>query len=118
MGELLGRLSRRNTLVIITASRANTVERALARHGISGVAEVLGADTATSKVRRIDLARAHHGRHLKPWYIGDTVGDILEAKAAGVGSVGVAWGWQSVDKLRAAEPDFIAYSPNDLLVLE
>ena len=118
MAALLERLARRNTLVIVTSSRSYTVERVLARHGISGVAEVLGADTETSKLRKIDLARAHHGHQLKPWYVGDTVGDILEAKAAGVGSVGVAWGWQHVDKLRAASPDLIAYSPDDLLVLE
>jgi phosphoglycolate phosphatase-like HAD superfamily hydrolase len=94
------------------------VEGVLARHGVGGIAEVIGSDTETSKVRKIALAREHHGDGLKPWYVGDTVGDILEAKAAGVGSVGVAWGWQAVEKLRAASPAFITYTLEDLLLLE
>jgi phosphoglycolate phosphatase len=118
MPELIERLGRRNTVVIVTSSRGHDVKRVVAEHNLNGIAEVLGADTATSKLVKIHMAREHHGSGLKPWYVGDTVGDILEAKAAGVGSIGVGWGWQGAEKLRQAAPDFIAYSPDDLLVLE
>jgi phosphoglycolate phosphatase len=118
MAKVLERLARRNTLVVITSSRARTVERMFARRGIGGIAGVLGADTDASKLRKIARARAHYDGRLRPWYVGDTVGDILEARAAGVRSVGVAWGWQHVDKLLAASPDLIAYRPEDLLALE
>jgi phosphoglycolate phosphatase len=118
MPELIERLARRNTVVIVTSSRGDDVKRVVAEHNLVGIAEVLGADTATSKLLKIRMAREHHGSGLKPWYVGDTVGDILEAKAAGVGSIGVGWGWQRAEKLQEAGPDFIAYSPDDLLVLE
>jgi phosphoglycolate phosphatase len=117
MPQLIERLARRNTIVVVTSSRSRDVEDVLARHNVGGIAEVLGSDADTSKLRKIQMAREHHGGGLNPWYVGDTVGDILEAKAAGVGAAGVAWGWQHVEKLRAASPDFIAYSPEDLLVL-
>jgi phosphoglycolate phosphatase len=94
------------------------VKRVVAEHRLQGISEVLGADTATSKLAKINMARERYGTGLTPWYVGDTVGDIVEAKAAGVGSIGVGWGWQGAEKLRAAEPDLMAYSPGDLLVLE
>jgi phosphoglycolate phosphatase len=118
MPELIERLARRNAVVVITSSRSDDVNRVVAEHHLSGIAEVLGADTATSKLVKIRMAREHHGSHLKPWYVGDTVGDIVEAKAAGVGSIGVGWGWQGAEKLVKAEPSLMAYSPNDLLILE
>jgi phosphoglycolate phosphatase len=118
MPELIERLARRNAVVVITSSRSDDVRHVVAEHRLQGISEVLGADTATSKLVKIRMARERHGNGLKPWYVGDTVGDIVEAKAAGVGSIGVGWGWQGAEKLRAAEPDLMAYSPDDLLVLE
>jgi len=49
--------------------------------------------------------------------VGDTVGDILEAQAAGVDTVGVAWGWHGVGRLRRVKPDGLAHAPSDLLDL-
>lgn len=118
MPGLIERLAWRNTVVIVTSSRSPDVERVLAHHRVSGIAEVLGSDVETSKLLKIKAARERHGEGLDPWYVGDTVGDILEARAAGVRSVAVAWGWQDVEKLRAASPDLIACSPEDLLLLE
>ena len=116
--ELIERLARRNAVVVITSSRGEDVKRVVAEHRLMGISEVLGADTATSKLVKIRMARERYGNGLQPWYVGDTVGDIVEAKAAGVGSIGVGWGWQGAEKLRAAKPDVMAYAPDDLLVLE
>ena len=118
MPELIERLARRNAVVVITSSRGEDVKRVVAEHRLMGISEVLGADTATSKLVKIRMARERYGNGLQPWYVGDTVGDIVEAKAAGVGSIGVGWGWQGAEKLRAAKPDVMAYAPDDLLVLE
>jgi len=49
--------------------------------------------------------------------VGDTVGDVLEARAAGVGTVGVAWGRHGVERLRRVKPDRMAHAPSDLLDL-
>jgi len=49
--------------------------------------------------------------------VGDTVGDVLEARAAGVGTVGVAWGWHGVERLRRVKPDRMVHAPSDLLDL-
>ena len=49
--------------------------------------------------------------------MGDTVGDILEAREAGVCTVGAAWGWHGAERLLRAAPDHLAHSPSDLLDL-
>jgi phosphoglycolate phosphatase len=114
---VVSRLAERHRVVIVTSSHSALVEDFLRRHGIGGVSGILGSDNDTSKVRKIKAARSHYGRGLDPWYVGDTVGDILEGKAAGVGTIGAAWGWHSAAKLESVSPDHIAYVPNDLLTL-
>jgi phosphoglycolate phosphatase len=47
--------------------------------------------------------------------VGDTVGDIVEARQAGVPSVAVTWGWHSEERLLAASPDVVAHDPQELV---
>jgi phosphoglycolate phosphatase len=51
----------------------------------------------------------------RTFYIGDTTGDILEAREAGVQTVAVTWGWHSREKLVAVHPDFLVDRPEELL---
>ena len=117
MATVVERLAAAHRVIVITSSRTDVVERVLAEHSVRGVAEVIGGDQDESKTRKIDNTRRRFGRALAAWYVGDTVGDILEARRAGVGTVGVAWGWHGVERLRRANPDHMAHAPSDLLDL-
>ena len=46
--------------------------------------------------------------------IGDTEFDIEMGKAAGFATIGVSWGYHSLDRLKAAKPDFIIDSYSEL----
>ncbi len=48
-------------------------------------------------------------------YVGDSDGDILMAKNAGIRSVGVTWGYRPVSLLIEAGADFIANTPDDIV---
>lgn len=50
-------------------------------------------------------------------YIGDTAGDMLAAKAAGVQSILVGWTHLSKDKVVELNPDFVLGAPNHLFML-
>jgi phosphoglycolate phosphatase len=117
IAAVLEKLARTNVLVVITSSRTSFVERVLAERGVRGLREVLGADSERSKTLRIRRVRARFGRDLPAWYVGDTVGDIIEARTAGVGTVGAAWGWHGRERLRRARPDLMALTPAHLLRL-
>lgn len=51
------------------------------------------------------------------WMIGDREHDVLAARAAGVRSVGVTWGFGSQQELREAAPDHTIDSPGALVTL-
>ena len=80
--------------------------------------EIFGSDFHFSKKEKIDHALEKYGiPREQAFYIGDTVGDILEARAAGVRSVAVTWGWHDRERLVAVSPDFIVDTPEGLLSL-
>jgi len=76
----------------------------------------MGSDAAYSKEEKIRLAMYLFGiGQDQIYYIGDTAGDIREARNAGVHAVAVSWGWHSRERIEAVAPDFIADRPEDLL---
>jgi len=111
---MLERLARRHLLIVITSSTAAIVNGFLAAHELAGVEQVMGAEVDTSKVRKIERAVATHERALRYWYVGDTTGDILEGRKAGVRTIGVAWGWHGAKRLRTVSPDHLAGTPQEL----
>lgn len=50
-------------------------------------------------------------------YIGDSPGDVAVSRNAGAFAVGVAWGYHSVERLHAADPDRLIFDPEELLDL-
>jgi phosphoglycolate phosphatase len=116
MAEVIGRLGAAHPVVVITSSRTRVVERILGERG-APVVEVLGGEKEASKTRKIRSVRRRFGESLAAWYVCDTVGDVLEARAAGAITVGVAWGWHGEERLLRAAPDVIARTPRDLLDL-
>lgn len=117
MAAVIERLAAAHPVVVITSSRTSVVEGILAEHDVRGVVEVLGGEQEASKTRKIRSVRRRFGETLPAWYVCDTVGDVLEAREAGVGTVGVAWGWHGEERLRRVEPDHIAHAPSDPLYL-
>lgn len=117
MGAALAKLAERHTLVVITSSWSDATRDFLTAHGLAGIDEVLGCDVDESKVRKIARVMAEHGRGAHYWYVGDTVGDIIEGREAGVHTIGVAWGWHGEARLRRAQPDHIASTPEELVEL-
>lgn len=117
MPEAIAYLSARHTVVVITSNFTWFVDGVFRRLGVSGVTEVAGADTDTSKVRKMAAARARHPHPGGCCYVGDTVGDIAEAREAGVPSVAVTWGWHPEERLLGAGPDAVVRDPDELVAL-
>jgi phosphoglycolate phosphatase len=111
--RVINDLAARVPVYVITSNSHNLVSAFLERHGIASPRDILGADHAGSKVRKIRrIMRQHPG--CTAFYIGDTKGDMLEAHRAGVVPIAVTWGWHPVEKLREGAPDHIVDSPSAL----
>ena len=114
--EMLEKLSKNNRLIIITSNVTRVIEESLKLKNIICFEEILGADKETSKVKKIEMMKSKY-ENCPVYYIGDTRGDILEGKKAGIKTIAVTWGWHSQDQLREEQPDFIVDSPQALVKL-
>jgi len=117
MPQVLEDLAEARTVVIVTSSPNDVVEGWLRGHNVVGVAEVAGAETARSKVEKIRVLQERFPGQEAYWYVGDTAGDIREAREAGATPVGVAWGWHEPEQLNEAGAERIAATPAELLTI-
>jgi phosphoglycolate phosphatase len=117
MPQVLEELSDVRTVVVVTSSPNAVVQGWLRGHEVLGVAEVAGADTALSKVAKIHALQERFPAQETYWYVGDTAGDVREAREAGATPVGVSWGWHEPEQLAEAGAELIAQTPAELLTI-
>ena len=111
--ETLEDISRTYPTYIISSNLSEAVRNFLTRESINGIQDILGADVETSKVKKIKQISKKHPNH-KPYYIGDTCGDIKEGREANAITVAVTWGWHSKERLLKSNPDYIVDTPEEL----
>lgn len=117
LAEALRRLAAAVPVYVVTSNLSGVVEAYLERYGIRGVREVLGAEKEPSKRVKIrNVATRWPG--LQPVYVGDTLGDMAEARAAGALPVAVAWGWHDLARLQRGNPVRVLQTPADLADLK
>ena len=117
MPEVLNDLAEARHVVIVSSNASDVVELFLKRHGIAGVAEVAGAESGRSKVAKVEALMARFPGQPCYWFVGDTTGDMREARLAGATPLGVAWGWHGREQLEKAGAERIAETPADLLAI-
>lgn len=109
--ELLGELrSRGVALYLCTSKLASFAHRILEHFALAPYFAGVAADAGTSAHHdKADLLRGliaeHHFDPQAAVMIGDRKFDILAARAAGVASIAVTYGYGSLEELTAARPD-------------
>ena len=116
MAETVSKLAREWPVFVITSNVSAVVRDCLARNGVAGVREVLGADVDPGKVSKIRRVMGLFPGAVG-YYVGDTRGDMIEGRAGGARTVAVTWGWHRRARLAPAVPDYWADQPPDLLKL-
>jgi len=114
---VLAELKKNNILTVVSSNISHVIHTILSKYGFNGCfREVMGADFGYSKEEKILHAlKSFQMEKGKTFYVGDTVGDIKEARMAGVKTVAITWGWHTKDKLETANPDYLIEVPDDLL---
>ncbi|HAF17094.1 MAG TPA: haloacid dehalogenase, partial [Peptococcaceae bacterium] len=85
-------------------------------NGITEFEDIVGAEKEKSKVKKIRRAMKSYPSDIS-YYIGDTAGDMIEAREAGAKTIAVSWGYQSAERLKKADPDYLVNSPEELTAL-
>ena len=113
--EVVQHFSSQHKLAIVTTNSSQNVNLFLAQHGLSDLFHaVYGVDTPGSKAHKISLARERFGEE-SVFMIGDALSDVRAAKEAGVTSIAVAWGHQSLETLQRGEPEYKVNQPHELI---
>ncbi len=116
MPELLNDLASRCPVFVITSNLSAVIQAFLERYRIEGIRDVLGVDREASKVKKIRGVIEDYPVHA-PHYVGDTRGDMVEARVAGAVAVAVTWGWHDTARVQSGNPDHVAESPAALRAL-
>jgi len=114
MTQVLSRLATTHHVAIVTSNSADAVASSLRHLDARGVAEVLGSEHGLGKVAKIGGLMARFPDRAPYWFVGDTTGDMREARLAGAEPLGVAWGWHAPAELLAAGAARIAATPSEL----
>ncbi len=114
--EALLQLSKNHRIFIITSNVTPVVEEFLKSKGIICFEEVIGADKDTSKVNKINSIKSKF-KGANYFYIGDTLGDVIEGRKAGIKTIAVTWGWHDENRLKIGKPDYIVSNPKELINL-
>jgi phosphoglycolate phosphatase len=114
MTQVLSGLAATHHVAVVTSNSADAVVTSLRHMGVRGVAEVLGAEQGLGKVAKITGLMARFPDRAPYWFVGDTTGDMREARLAGAEPLGVAWGWHDPAALLAAGAARIVATPAEL----
>lgn len=119
MRRVLEELSGTHTMAIVSSTINAPIQHYLDRYEIARHFDtVFGADTHTSKVKKIEmLLDLYAAAPEECLFITDTLGDMREAEKAGIKSMGVSWGFHSIETLERGAPVAIAKSPEEFLRL-
>ena len=124
MKDLLIKLKAQNkTLILATSKAAVFAERILKHFGIYELFNFIsGAELNGERSEKFEvIAYALEKNNIKDLdsciMVGDRKHDIIGAKKAGIESVGVLYGYGSVEELTEAEPTYIAKNIDELAEL-
>ena len=117
LGDVLRKLAEVHVLAVVTGNTQGNVWAFLKEHALEGcVRAVYGVDMPGSKVEKILMAKSQFAADGDPVFmVGDSLSDIRAARQAGVKSIAVSWGHQSVGKLLEAMPDYVVHVPEKLI---
>jgi phosphoglycolate phosphatase len=136
MADVVRELSVRLTLCVLSSNAMEVVRRILVANDLAYCfAHVFTADVEPSKARAIERflsdpgyscgrrgvpaydegASARHPHQRETIMVTDTIGDVREAREAGIRSLGVTWGMHSEQELLEAGAEFVAIWPQEIL---
>jgi phosphoglycolate phosphatase len=116
MREAIEKLSHKHVLVIVSSAVTSPIQGFLEKHHIGRYfSEVMGADVHTSKHKKMEMVFEKYGISAEDCvFITDTLGDMREAKTAGIATIGVSWGFHLKETLMKGEPFALVETPQEI----
>jgi phosphoglycolate phosphatase-like HAD superfamily hydrolase len=110
-------IGNRYRMAVISSTISSPIDEFLRRYGARDYfAEIFGNDVHASKVEKINMLFVRYD--LTPRncvFVTDTLGDMDEARQAGVDAIGGSWGFHERERLQRGKPFRIVDRPHELL---
>jgi phosphoglycolate phosphatase len=119
LGEVVRKLAESHLLAVVSGNTQGNIRAFLKEHGLeSCVRAVYGIEMPGSKVEKILMAKSQFAADGEVVFmVGDSLSDVRAAREAGVRSIAVSWGHQSVGRLVEEVPDHVVRLPTELIEL-
>jgi phosphoglycolate phosphatase len=117
LGEVVRKLAESHLLAVVSGNTEGNIRAFLEEHGLEGcVRAVYGMEMPGSKVEKILMAKSQFAAEGEAVFmVGDSLSDVRAARDAGVKSIAVIWGHQSVGRLVKGVPDHVVRIPGELI---
>lgn len=111
------KMSTSHTLAVISSNYDLVMKNNLKKAGIlDNFHYILGTEEGENKKQKIrNLLKQTKTSKAEAVFITDTVGDIKEAKQAGIKTMAVTWGFHNKKTLKTAKPDYIAEKTSQII---
>lgn len=118
MKDVVRRLAKEYTLIIISSTISMPIEEFLIEHNIRECFEwVMGNDVHPSKAEKIHMVfKKYNTTGSNCIFITDTLGDMRESYNSGVRAIGVTWGFNKTETLHRGNYYRLVNSPKEILV--
>ncbi len=115
--EMLQTLAARGVEPVIVSSNSEANIRAfLEQHGIQEIKEVLTSSRIFGKDTMINrFLKAKNLTSPQVLYVGDELRDVLACRKSGIKIIWVSWGYDALEVVQPAAPDYLAHSPGEIL---
>lgn len=114
--EVIEKIAISATLGIITSNSEENVNKFFKRYGLDNTFSFIEQSKHLFGKHRVlmKVIKKYGYKKENVIYVGDETRDIEAAKKAGVVSVAVAWGFNSKNVLKKANPDYFVEKPEEL----
>ena len=119
MESVIQALAERAILAIVTGNSSKVVGKFLEKYAIKDKFRIVlsGEDEGNRVEKILKVILLNSGANGEVYMIGDAVSDIRAAREAGIISIAIGWGHQSMEKLITETPDFVIEQPEGLITL-
>jgi phosphoglycolate phosphatase len=115
--ELLQELKQRGyELAVISSNSEHNIRDFLQKNQISFIKDIFCSNNIFGKDKIIKyFLKVRKLKKSEVIYVGDELRDIVGCKKAGIKVIWVGWGYDVVDMVRQASPDYIVNTPDEIL---
>lgn len=119
MDRVVAQLGQNGPMYIVSSGCEFLITAFLERNGIDVKKfTIYGVETDPSKVKKLQKIISETGITTHDMiFVTDTLGDIKEATEVNIASIGVTWGFQTIDTLAEGTPFGFAHESNDIITL-